>query len=308
MYHDRIDSFMIKARELPPSAPACARGAFLVAPDGMRLVDESAEDNVYMDLARQIDGDRALAQHRMLQRALSADLPTVCFAGDPDTPEAVFPNNVYATARTPGEASGRFLIGRMRHPLRQREAERADIHRFFEDVLGYRRRDLREQPGLTELTGTLVIDRGRGLGFAGLSPRCDAAGVRTMAEAFGLKACLAFALAEGEYHTNVAMSVLAGRAVVLCPEAFADPAVVDAIAGLYAPHAVLLEVAEKRRFAGNCIALDGRRVWMSEAAADGLQPASRAALQRAGFAIGAVALDEIEKAGGSLRCCVGEIF
>jgi N-dimethylarginine dimethylaminohydrolase len=28
----------------------------------------------------------------------------------------------------------------------------------------------------------------------------------------------------------------------------------------------------------------------------------------AGFAIRNVALDELEKAGGSLRCCVGEIF
>ena len=27
-----------------------------------------------------------------------------------------------------------------------------------------------------------------------------------------------------------------------------------------------------------------------------------------GFALGTVALDEIEKAGGSLRCCVGEIY
>ena len=33
-----------------------------------------------------------------------------------------------------------------------------------------------------------------------------------------------------------------------------------------------------------------------------------AALERNGFAIEAVALDEIEKAGGSLRCCVAEIF
>jgi N-dimethylarginine dimethylaminohydrolase len=31
-------------------------------------------------------------------------------------------------------------------------------------------------------------------------------------------------------------------------------------------------------------------------------------LAAAGFAIGSVALDEIEKAGGSLRCCVAEIY
>lgn len=47
---------------------------------------------------------------------------------------------------------------------------------------------------------------------------------------------------------------------------------------------------------------------MSEAAADGLTPASRRAFERAGFRIRSVPLDAIEKAGGSLRCCVGEVF
>jgi len=36
--------------------------------------------------------------------------------------------------------------------------------------------------------------------------------------------------------------------------------------------------------------------------------AQRASLAEWGFAIGSVPLDEIEKAGGSLRCCVAEIF
>lgn len=69
-----------------------------------------------------------------------------------------------------------------------------------------------------------------------------------------------------------------------------------------------LTVAEKNAFAGNCIALRQDSVWMSEAAADGLTPASRRAFERAGFRIRSVPLDAIEKAGGSLRCCVGEVF
>jgi N-dimethylarginine dimethylaminohydrolase len=32
------------------------------------------------------------------------------------------------------------------------------------------------------------------------------------------------------------------------------------------------------------------------------------ALSNYGFALGTVDLSEIEKAGGSLRCCVGEIY
>src|SRR3546814_3016731 len=76
----------------------------------------------------------------------------------------------------------------------------------------------------------------RGLGFCGLSERCDEAGARLMHDAFGLRATLLFDLAPGEYHTNVVLAVLSGRAALVCPGGFADQAAVEAIAGLYAPH------------------------------------------------------------------------
>ncbi|HVU82650.1 MAG TPA: arginine deiminase-related protein [Rhodanobacteraceae bacterium] len=47
---------------------------------------------------------------------------------------------------------------------------------------------------------------------------------------------------------------------------------------------------------------------MSAHAAASLTDAQRATLAEWGFTVGVVELDEIEKAGGSLRCCVGEIF
>ena len=46
---------------------------------------------------------------------------------------------------------------------------------------------------------------------------------------------------------------------------------------------------------------------MSATAAQALSLATRNALAAAGFAVCSVALDAIEAAGGSLRCCVGEI-
>ena len=281
--------------------PACAKAAFLVTPEGFALAEQSASDNAYMDLGVSVDPLRALAQHRALQRALSASLPTVCFPGDPAMPDGLFPNNVFGTA------PGRLVIGHMRHPVRQREAGRADIRGFFA-AMGYAAHDLRNQPGICELTGALIIDRARGLGFCGLSERCDAAGAAAMHAAFGLRATLMFDLAPGEYHTNVVMSVLAGRALVLCPAGFADPGVAAAIAALYAPHVVALSAAQKAAFAGNGIALSPDRVWMSQAGAASLDAGQRATLAHAGFALGEVALDEIEKAGGSLRCCVAEIY
>src|SRR5690606_25772674 len=118
--------FLGFARQTTPDfGPATARAAFLVAPDGFRLAEQSAADNRYMAAASGFDAASASMQHRELHRALSAVVPTICFAGDPATPDALFPNNVFATS------AGRYVVGRMRHPVRQREAARNDIRRFF---------------------------------------------------------------------------------------------------------------------------------------------------------------------------------
>lgn len=298
-----VAAFVAVARAAQPDfGPPTARGAFLVAPDGFRHAGDSANDNRYMAGAAAFDAARAAGEHRALHRALSGVLPTVCFPGDPEAPDGVFPNNVFATV------AGRCVVGRMRHAVRRREAGRPDIRAFFRDILGYAEHDLSGQPHPCELTGAMVVDRARGLGFCGLSERCDAAGARLVHEAMGLRATLAFDLAPGEYHANVVLAVLAGRAVLACPEGFADRAVVDAIAGLYAPHAILLDAGQKAAFAGNAIALAPDQAWMSTGAAASLGPAQRQALERAGFTLHGVGLDAIEAAGGSLRCCVGEIF
>jgi hypothetical protein len=286
----------------PDFGPATAKAAFLVAPDGFGLATESAIDNRYMAEATAFDAARACAQHRELQRALSAELPTICFAGDPTTPDAVFPNNVFATV------PGRSIIGRMRHPVRQREATRTDIRRFFAEALGYAEIDLSMQPHACELTGALAIDRARGLGFCGLSERCDETGAHLMHDAFGLRATLMFDLAPGEYHTNVVLALLAGRAALLCADGFADQTVVDTVAALYEPHAIRLSPDERAAFAGNAIALQPDAVWMSRTAAQALSSSSQTALAAAGFAVRSASLEAIEAAGGSLRCCVGEIY
>ncbi|HZX71607.1 MAG TPA: arginine deiminase-related protein [Rhodanobacter sp.] len=286
-----------------PDAAATARAAFLVAPAEFSLAAESARDNRYMDMSLTVDPLKALAQHSALAQALRADLPVITFPGNPATPDAVFPNNMFATA------PGRLIIGRMRHAVRQREAERADIRGFFGDVLGYDEVDLSGRDDLVaELTGSLIIDRARGIGYCGLSERCDLAGAHAMHKAFDLRLTFCFDLAASEYHTNVVLTLLASRAAIIAADGFRDPAVAQAIARAYGGRAVWLTPAQKQAFAGNAITLSEERVWMSACAAAALSEAQRAALTGYGFAIGAVELGEIEKAGGSLRCCVGEIY
>ena len=47
---------------------------------------------------------------------------------------------------------------------------------------------------------------------------------------------------------------------------------------------------------------------MSQTAVDVLRDESRAVLERCGFTIHGVEIDELEKGGGSLRCLIAEIF
>ncbi len=298
------NEFLTALATLPaPGNAATARAAFMVAPADFSLAAESARDNVYMDLTLAVDPLRALAQHSALAQALRADCPLITFPGDPATPDAIFPNNVFATA------PGRLIIGRMRHAVRQREAERADIRAFFGEVLGYDEIDLSGcTDAVAELTGALVIDRARGVGYCGLSERCNMAGAQAMAKAFDLSLMFCFDLAASEYHTNVVLSLLASRAVIIAADGFGDPAVPAAIASAYGDRAIWLAPPQKQAFAGNAITLSDTRVWMSAAAARALSSEQHSALTSYGFTLGAVVLDEIEKAGGSLRCCVAEIF
>ncbi|WP_449427359.1 arginine deiminase-related protein [Rhodanobacter umsongensis] len=286
-----------------PDAAATARAAYLVAPAEFTLAEESARDNRYMDMRLAVDPLKALAQHGALAQALRADLPVITFPGDPATPDAVFPNNVFATA------PGRLIIGRMRHPVRQREAERRDIRDFFGDVLGYDEIDLSGCNDLVaELTGSLIIDRARGVGYCGLGERCDLAGAQAMHKAFDLRLTFCFELAESEYHTNVVLTLMASRAAIIAADGFRDPAVPQAITKAYGNRAIWLTAAQKQAFAGNAITLSDERVWMSAGAASALTDEQRETFTDYGFAVGAVDLSEIEKAGGSLRCCVGEIY
>jgi hypothetical protein len=286
----------------PLRAPATARAAFLVAPHGFALAAESATDNRYMAMSEAADGARALAEHAALAAALRDSVPTVVFPGDPAAPDGVFPNNAFASA------PGRLIVGAMRHAVRRREAERTDIRGFFRDLLQCEIVDLSTQPLVAELTGSLVIDHARGIGFCGLSERCDMAGAQAMHAAFGLGLTFCFELSRGEYHTNVVFAQLASRAAIIAPDGFADPSVVDAIAAVYAPRVLYLDGGQKAAFAGNAIALSPDYVWMSARAAASLLPEQCAALADWGFELRSVDLSEIEKAGGSLRCCVAEIF
>ena len=284
-------------------SPAVPRAVFLVEPTDFRLSTQAATDNTYMDLSVSVDPSRALTQHRDLtDRIAACGIPVIRFPGRAANPDDLFPNNVFATIR------GRFIVGAMRHPERQQEAERADIRALFTELMEYELVDLSGKDFVAELTGAVVMDRARRLGFCGLTGRVDEAGCRAMHEAFELALTFRFELKPEEYHTNVVMSVLASRALVICPEAFVDPEVPRAIQQAFPGHVLEITTKEKEAFAGNCLALSFTDLFMSATAAHALAPEKLDRLRDWGFTIHAPELDEIEKGGGSLRCAIAEIF
>lgn len=284
-------------------SPPTLRAALLVSPTGFRISEQSASDNHYMSTAAAVDHGRAHAQHAGLVAKLEdLGIPVLLFPGRPGLDDGVFPNNAFAT--TPGK----LLLGAMRHTVRQAETQREDIRTLFRDAFRYKICDLSALDGVAELTGPLVIDRARRLGFCGLGSRADAKGCEAMHQAFGLDLTLGFDLQPTEYHANLVLAILAGRFCVIHPESFLDPDVPETIARVYPGHTLVLSNEEKQAFAGNCIAVTESDVLFSATALKSLRASSRDALERAEFRVHEVPVDELEKGGGSLRCLIAEIF
>ncbi|MEM9182806.1 MAG: arginine deiminase-related protein [Pseudomonadota bacterium] len=282
---------------------ATAAAAFLVADPNFSVATETADDNQYLDLDEPARSEEAwLQQCKLAQTLRDLGLPTVSFSPLAGAGDSVFPNNAFATNQR------RLITGAMHYPGRQRETTHPGIRQFFCQTLGYELVELDRAQCTAELTGSLIIDHARRVGFCGLSERADAAGAAVMHEAFGLRATFLFALEPQEYHTNVVLSVLAGRgAIAYAPEA-SQQSLREVLDALYGAQVHYLTEAEKNHFAANCLAVTSGDVVMSKRAAEALSEASAAWFRQADFTVTGVDVSELERAGGSVRCMIGEIF
>ena len=294
----------ISSQAYPIKLAPTMKAAFMVSPVGFTLDMQTAQDNQYMQMEQAVDATRALVQQMHLAKRISdCGIPVSTFPGSPETPDAVFPNNAFATSH-----NKRYIIGAMRYSNRQKETQRQDIRTFFDDVLGYEKYEIQEGQAVAELTGVLVPDRGRSVGFVGMTERVDDAGVAALHEGFNLDLLYQFDLKPTEYHTNVVMACLAGEACVVCPDSFVNTADADAIADFYKGRTLEISDAEKQAFIGNCISITPKDVFFSQKALDTLSSSARSQLESWGYILHGVDVSELEKAGGSLRCMVGEIF
>ena len=95
---------------------------------------------------------------------------------------------------------------------------------------------------------------------------------------------------------------------MICPDAFADQAAAGAIVQAYSGQSVILDDTQKANFSANCISIGQSSLFLSERAAEHLGSRHRKALVDWGFELHATDLSELERAGGSLRCMVAEIY
>jgi hypothetical protein len=293
-----------KKNVYPIKQAAAMKAAFMVSPVGFSLDEQTAQDNEYMQMDQQTDADLAIVQQMKLARKISdCGVPVMTFPGSEQTPDAVFPNNAFATAH-----GKKYIIGSMLHENRQKETQRADIRLFFDDMLGYEKHHIKDNNAIAELTGVLVPDRARNIAFCGMTERVNDAGAQAMHQAFALDLMFQFDLKEGEYHTNVVLACLAGKACMIHAGSFADPEVPLAIANFYQNRTIFLSDAEKLAFAGNGITITENDLFLSQTAFETLADESKQKLEQWGFTLHHVQVSELEKAGGSLRCMVGEIF
>ena len=294
----------ISVNNYPIKQSGAMKAAFMVSPVGFTLDEQTASDNEYMQMDQETNADLAIVQQMHLARKISdCGIPVVTFPGSVETPDAVFPNNAFATAH-----GNKYIIGAMLHENRQKETMRKDIRMFFNDMLGYQKHHIKRDEGIAELTGVLVPDRARNIAFCGMTERVNDAGAQAMHDMFDLDMMFQFDLAEGEYHTNVVLACLAGKACMLHAESFADPNVPKAIAEFYKDKTIFLTDEEKLAFAGNGITVTENDLFLSQTAFDALAQNKKDQLISWGFTLHHVQVSELEKAGGSLRCMVGEIF
>ncbi len=128
MIVDNANNFItaLASNTYPSDSPATPKAVLMVEPEGFYVGEETALDNHYIDLADSADPERAVRQfHDLVALIRSCGTEVLVFPGSVRTPDDVFPNNVFATV------PGRLVIGNMRYPIRQLEAERKDIPAFF---------------------------------------------------------------------------------------------------------------------------------------------------------------------------------
>lgn len=309
-----------------------ASAVLVVRPAAFGPNPQTAETNVLQGAGPRAPGvlERALDEHAgLVERLRAAGVEVRCVEDTPSPakPDAVFPNNWVSF-----HAGGWAVLYPLLCPNRRAEV-RPDVLPAVSpalrdpaspaasgvDLRTERVLDLRAEAGagtVLEGTGSLVLDRARGLALACRSARTTPAGLALFAEATGYRVLAFEALDEAGrpyYHTNVLLGV--GEAVALVAlEAL--PSLVEREAlreELAAGDRAVVELSrgQVREFAGNVLELRGPAgplLALSTRALASLEAGQRRRLEQR-VTLVPVPFDTIEQVGGGgVRCALAALY
>ncbi len=282
---------------------------------------ETAKTNEFQhEIAKEFDG---LAQARIefdgavaTLRAAGVDVIVVDDTEEPQTPDAIFPNNWLTT-----HSDGTCVMYPMQ-PHSRRGERRMDIIETLRESHSKSARHIVDWSGFEseelylEGTGSLVLDRVHRVAYACLSARTHESVLEQFCHHFDyVPVVFHSTTASGQaiYHTNVMMCVGTGYAVV-CLESIADLKEREQVRAKLAVHHEIVEISLQQvaGFAGNMLEVRGPSgdllLVMSSSAYAALTESQRASLA-AHAQLVKCDVNSIESAsGGSIRCMLAEIF
>jgi N-dimethylarginine dimethylaminohydrolase len=243
--------------------------------------------NPWMHPGQPVDRGRAMRQWEALvetYRRLGHEVLTV-------EPKEGLPDMVFA-ANSAVVIDSRVLLARFRHP--QRRGEEAAYHGWFVKN-GFE--ELRPAEEVNEGEGDFVVVGDLVVAAHGFRSAPEAA--HEAQEFFGRPVVSLRLVDERFYHLDTALTVLADDDVAYFPNAF-SPGSRAALERLL-PDALRVDEADALAFGLNATS-DGRNVVLSARA-----EALARKLEARGYVPVPVELDELAKAGGSVKCCTLEL-
>jgi hypothetical protein len=298
----------------------------MVSPDSFAYNRQTAESNTFqseLNYDTETLRKKVMNEFKAMVNTLNENGVDVFISGNDtgeDLPDAVFPNNWFATYE-----DGTVVLFPMLTPNRRKERDRNIIENIFEPA-GFQAKTLLDLSAyenkkmFLEGTGSLVLDRKNNAVFAIESERTT----RHMFDIYCSRMNIQesnriFFRAEDEngapiYHTNVIMSIGEGFAVI-CAECIHDKnekaSVLDKLSQL-GLDVITINYSQLKAFCGNLLNVKSKNgeslIIMSENAKSSFNDEQLSRLSKYGKIV-SVNIDTIEKVGGgSARCMMAEIF
>ena len=291
----------------------------MVRPACFGFNEETASSNSFQTRSSLEEaGNKAVEEFDGMVGALREhDVPVIVVddSPEPETPDAVFPNNWFST-----HADGTMVLYPMFAPNRRLERDPAIIRRIMASAGTKRILDLsfwEDKGKFLESTGSMVLDRKARVAYACRSPRTSEVVLDEFCRKMGYTSILFDAVDRSGnpiYHTNVVMSV-GEKFAVLCEDVIISPPelseIEDSLRG-NGKEIIRITADQMRHYAGNILEVKNdfgdHLIVMSQTAYDSLREDQLAVLGGFGEIL-PVSIPYIEAVGGgSARCMMAEII